>query len=71
MDEGEAPLLYVDGVRIADTEFPTVLDMLSPADIESIEIIKAEVAEALYGSEATAGVIQIVTKTQAEADDPR
>ena len=69
--EGEAPLLYLDGVRIAYTGFPTALDMLSPADIESIEVIKAEAAEALYGSEASGGVIQIVTKAQAEADDSR
>jgi TonB-linked SusC/RagA family outer membrane protein len=66
------PLVYVDGVRIAnDMVGPgprngisesNPLDDFNPADIESIEIIKGPAAATLYGTEASAGVIQIITK---------
>jgi len=66
------PLLYVDGVRvnnspdagpdIADGRQASVLDDFNPEDIESIEIIKGPAAASLYGTEASAGVIQIITK---------
>ncbi|MCH1932683.1 TonB-dependent receptor plug domain-containing protein, partial [Shewanella sp. A25] len=39
-----------------------VLDDFNPEDIESIEIIKGPAAASLYGTEASAGVIQIITK---------
>src|SRR5688500_6374449 len=45
-----------------------VLDDLNPQDIESIEIIKGPAAATLYGTEASAGVIQIITKRGAEGD---
>jgi TonB-linked SusC/RagA family outer membrane protein len=38
------------------------LDMLSPEDIESIEIIKGPAAATLYGADAASGVIQVITK---------
>lgn len=38
------------------------LDAINPQDIESIEIIKGPAAATLYGAEAAAGVIQIITK---------
>jgi len=70
------PLIYVDGVRVNnDTGAgPTigsaaggggdvnVLDDFNPEDIESIQIIKGPAAASLYGTEASAGVIQIITK---------
>ena len=69
---GAQPLIVVDGVRVNnDTEAgPTigegdevsVLDDFNPEDIESIEIIKGPAAASLYGTEASAGVIQIITK---------
>ncbi|MQA90914.1 MAG: SusC/RagA family TonB-linked outer membrane protein [Gemmatimonas sp.] len=40
----------------------SVLDDFNPEDIESIEIIKGPAAASLYGTEASAGVIQIITK---------
>ena len=40
----------------------SVLDEINPADIESIEVIKGPAAATLYGSDASAGVIQIITK---------
>jgi TonB-dependent starch-binding outer membrane protein SusC len=38
------------------------LDNINPNDIERIEIIKGSAATTLYGTEASAGVIQIFTK---------
>ncbi len=70
----DQPLLYVDGVRVANTISggPTsqgfgagVISRLGdfhPDDIESIEVIKGPAAATLYGTEASNGVIQIITK---------
>ncbi len=68
------PLVYVDGVRV-DADFasgPRNQDFgsssisrfndFNPDDIESIEILKGPAAATLYGTEASNGVIQIVTK---------
>lgn len=71
------PLIYVDGVRVNNntTAGPTlgdgdggvsVLNDFNPDEIESVEIIKGPAAASLYGSEASAGVIQIITKKGAE-----
>ncbi len=38
------------------------LDFLNPQDVESIEVIKGPAAATLYGADASAGVIQIITK---------
>ena len=38
------------------------LNDINPEDIESIEIVKGPAASTLYGSDASAGVIQILTK---------
>jgi TonB-linked SusC/RagA family outer membrane protein len=67
------PLIYVDGVRVnnsmASSPTPSSggatfsrLDDIDPNDIESVEIIKGPAAATLYGTEASAGVIQIITK---------
>ncbi len=69
------PLIYVDGVRVnndlntgpstPEAGAPIVLsrlDDVNPNDIESIEIIKGPAAATLYGTEASGGVIQIITK---------
>ena len=70
------PLVYVDGIRInansqsgpslGDFREVNPLNDLNPADIESVEIIKGPAAATLYGTEASAGVIQIITKRGAE-----
>src|SRR5918999_1281920 len=39
------------------------LNDINPADIERVEIIKGAAATTLYGTEAAAGVIQIITKS--------
>ena len=54
------PLFYVDGVRV--TNSTARLNDLSPSDIESIEVVKGPAASTLYGSEASNGVIQIITR---------
>jgi TonB-dependent SusC/RagA subfamily outer membrane receptor len=46
----------------------SALDDLNPDEIESIEIIKGPAAATLYGTEASAGVIQIITKRGAGGD---
>ncbi len=40
----------------------SAIDMIDPGDIESVEVIKGPAAATLYGAEAAAGVIQIITK---------
>jgi TonB-linked SusC/RagA family outer membrane protein len=71
---GSQPLIFVDGVRVNNdaTVGPrsggsgggnaSALNDINPDDIESIEIIKGPSAATLYGTEASAGVIQIITK---------
>ena len=70
---GSNPLIYVDGIRVnndsnAGPDLSTrsgqvnVLNDFNPADIESIEIIKGPAAATLYGTEASAGVVQIITR---------
>ena len=70
----DQPLLYVDGVRVANdistgprTQFfgsavVSRLNDISPDDIASVEVIKGPAAATLYGTEANNGVIQIITK---------
>ncbi|HEY0970759.1 MAG TPA: TonB-dependent receptor [Gemmatimonadales bacterium] len=71
MTRDNAPLIYVDGVRLDDDKSTLVttggqstsrLNDINPADIERVEIIKGASATALYGTEASNGVIQIFTK---------
>ena len=66
------PIVYIDGVRMdsrANRGFAqrggssvSRLNDLDPEMIESIEIIKGPAAATLYGTEASNGVIQIITK---------
>jgi TonB-linked SusC/RagA family outer membrane protein len=68
------PLIYVDGVR-ANSQVATGpvnqafgsssisrINDINPDDIESVEVIKGPAAATLYGTEASNGVIQIITK---------
>jgi TonB-dependent SusC/RagA subfamily outer membrane receptor len=73
---GSNPLIYVDGIRVNNNyragpvigqgRQVNVLNDFNPADIESIEIIKGPAAATLYGTEASAGVVQIITKRGAQ-----
>jgi len=81
---GGSPLLYIDGVRVnndvasgpsgtggfgsARANVAARLNDISPEDIESIEIIKGPAAATLYGTEASNGVIQIITRKGARGD---
>jgi len=66
------PLIFVDGVRVNNDPRagPSIrggrqvsrINDFSPEDIESIEVIKGPAAATLYGTEASNGVIQIITK---------
>jgi TonB-linked SusC/RagA family outer membrane protein len=70
------PLLYIDGVRVDGSDFtggvgtfafaggnlPSRMNDINPEDIESIEVIKGPAAATLYGTEASNGVIHIITK---------
>ena len=66
------PIVYIDGVRMdaSVARGPTQrggagasrLNDINPEDIQSIEIIKGPAAATLYGTEASNGVVQIITK---------
>lgn len=68
------PLIYVDGVRVDNAQATGPLNQafgsasisrfndFNPDDIESLEVIKGPAAATLYGTEASNGVIQIITK---------
>ena len=66
------PIVYIDGVRMdaGAARGPTQrggagasrLNDINPEDIESIEVIKGPAAATLYGTEASNGVVQIITK---------
>jgi TonB-linked SusC/RagA family outer membrane protein len=70
----DQPLIYVDGIRVANdvstgprsqffsSGIISRLNDIDPETIESLEIIKGPAAATLYGTEASNGVIQIITK---------
>ena len=76
------PLLYVDGVRANNAPVTgpvsqffspgpiSRINDLDPDDIERIEIIKGPAAATLYGTEASTGVINVITK-QGAVGPPR
>lgn len=68
------PLIYIDGVRISNAQFTGgvigtggqdvgALSDINPDDIESIDILKGPAAAALYGTNASNGVVLITTKS--------
>jgi len=76
LNGNEQPVIYVDGVRIYNTEIGGngsggnstgglgygTLSELNPEDIESIEILKGPAAAASYGTSGSNGVVLITTK---------
>lgn len=68
------PIIFIDGVRADNTagsnsigfagggDTPSRINDLDPNDIESIQVLKGPSAATLYGTEASNGVIQIITK---------
>ncbi|HVX41570.1 MAG TPA: SusC/RagA family TonB-linked outer membrane protein [Gemmatimonadaceae bacterium] len=71
---GNNPLIYVDGVRVDNAAATgpsnqafgsstiSRLNDMNPDDIQSIEVLKGPSAATLYGTEASNGVINIITK---------
>jgi len=71
LTQDNQPLIYIDGVRIDRSNRSEVstggqtlsrLNDINPQDIARVEIIKGSAATAMYGSEASSGVIQVFTK---------
>jgi TonB-linked SusC/RagA family outer membrane protein len=72
LTQSNEPVVYVDGVRVDNGGGQTTggsgggrasrLDDINPEIIDRVEILKGAAAATLYGSEASAGVIQIFTK---------
>jgi TonB-dependent SusC/RagA subfamily outer membrane receptor len=78
MSPASEPLLYIDGVRVnnaaadgaafgssvgIDNRYPpSRINDLNPKEIDSIEIIKGPAAATLYGTAASNGVINVLTK---------
>ncbi|MGH7470682.1 MAG: SusC/RagA family TonB-linked outer membrane protein [Longimicrobiales bacterium] len=67
---GNDPLVFIDGIRAdggrrelgVSTQDGSALNDVKIEDIESIEIVKGPAAATLYGADANAGVINIITK---------
>jgi len=57
ISSSNSPLYIVDGIPTADA-----LNIISPADIESITVLKDASSAAIYGSRANNGVVLITTK---------
>lgn len=69
------PLYVVDGIPVDNTtigsepgkwggyDYGDVLSSINPSDIESITVLKGPSASALYGSQASNGVVMITTKS--------
>lgn len=61
-----SPLFVIDGVIIPPVSDPgngsNPLNAINPNDIESVDVLKDASATAIYGSQATNGVIVITTK---------
>ena len=61
INKSNSPLIVVDGVILSQSFNGSTADLES-LDIESVEVVKGAAAASLYGSRASAGVIQIRTK---------
>lgn len=82
MSLGNNPLLYIDGVRVNNeaatgpinqafsSRSISRLNDINPQDIESIEVLKGPSAATLYGTEASNGVINIITKKGSSGGAP-
>ncbi|HVX52198.1 MAG TPA: SusC/RagA family TonB-linked outer membrane protein [Chitinophagaceae bacterium] len=61
------PLMVVDGMLVRSDFIASI----NPEDIESMSVLKGASASALYGSEATNGVIIVTTKRGSKNGKPR
>lgn len=65
INSGKDPLFILDGVPIASSDF----NAISPADIESISVLKDASSTSIYGARAANGVVVITTKRGRMAKD--
>jgi TonB-dependent SusC/RagA subfamily outer membrane receptor len=56
-DDRTGPLFVVDGIVVSD------IQMLNPADIERVDVLKDASSTAIYGSRASEGVVMVTTKS--------
>ena len=54
-----SPLIVVDGIPLPDYD----LNMVNPADIQSIEVLKDAASAAIYGSRGANGVVLVTTRS--------
>ncbi len=66
INSGTAPLYILDGVAISASDF----NMVNPADIESVSVLKDASSTSIYGARAANGVIVITTKRGRASDRP-
>jgi TonB-linked SusC/RagA family outer membrane protein len=58
INSGTAPLFIMDGIQISSSDF----NAISPADIESVTVLKDAASTSIYGARAANGVVVITTK---------
>jgi len=64
------PIVFVDGARLTplnrtstgDHSAIQVLDLINPEDVARVEVLRGPAATALYGTQASGGVIHVFTK---------
>jgi TonB-linked SusC/RagA family outer membrane protein len=54
-----SPLIVIDGIPLPNYD----LNLINPADIESIEVLKDAASAAIYGSRGANGVVLVTTKS--------
>ena len=60
---GSSPLILLDNVEIPS------IQLVNPADVESISVLKDAAASSIYGAKAAFGVVLITTKKGAQGGD--
>ena len=72
LNGNEQPIYFLDGVQLENVDFAgagvggatiSMLSNLNPSDIENIEVLKGPAAAAMYGTNASNGVVLITTKS--------
>ncbi len=72
LNGNEQPLYFLDGAQLDNIDYGgagvggatfSVLANLNPSDIENIEVLKGPAAAAMYGTNASNGVVLITTKS--------
>lgn len=60
------PKMYVDGIEVAN---PLIVSQFSPDAIERVEVIRGPEGSAMYGTDATTGVINVITRHEGGGGD--